>query len=179
MANPATQKAVIATLAEDRPGLVAELSELVLGLDLNIEDSRMTVLGGEFAVLMSVTGDEAALKTLETKLATQAESSGFTYLFRRTADKGAADRDVLTVTVEAMDHPGIVHRVTTFFGQRGVNIRELSTDTERAAHTGTPIFNLTMEIEVESGGSVAELEEAFQAFCAREGLDGELVSDDR
>ena len=56
--------AVIATIGEDRPGIVNELSQLVHALGLNIEDSRMTVLGGEFAVLMSVSGDDDVLDTV-------------------------------------------------------------------------------------------------------------------
>jgi glycine cleavage system transcriptional repressor len=167
-------KAVIATVAEDRPGLVSELSELVLGLDLNIEDSRMTVLGGEFAVLMSISGSDANLTSLETKLAAQGEAGGFAYLYRRTGDRPEKPRQRLVVNIEAMDHPGIVHRVAAFFSERGVNIAELSTDTERAAHTGAPIFNLNMEIEAPVDESLEALSDAFRTFCDQENLDGRL-----
>jgi glycine cleavage system transcriptional repressor len=153
---------------------VAELSEQVLDLGLNIEDSRMTVLGGEFAVLMSVSGDASALDTLETRLDAQAAGGGFVYLFRRTADRTGADSEVLRVAVEAMDHPGIVHGVTRFFSTRGANIRELSTETVRAAHTGAPVFNLVMQVELPAGEAGDALATAFQAFCAGEGLDGTL-----
>ena len=176
MSGSADVKAVIATLAEDRPGLVSELSAIVHGLGLNIEDSRMTVLGGEFAVLMSVAGEESGLTALETQLAAQARDSGFVYLFRRTASRSAAEHQLFNVTVESMDHPGIVSGVTRFFSERGVNIRVLNTDTERAAHTGAPIFNLTMEIEISTDQAMGELREAFAAFCEVEGLDGELTA---
>ena len=73
-----------------------------------------------------------------------------------------------------MDHPGIVSRVTRFFSERGTNIRELSTESTRAAHTGAPVFNLTIEIELADSGAVDELSGAFEAFCAAENLDGEL-----
>lgn len=169
-------KAVIATVAEDRPGLVSELSAIVHGLDLNIEDSRMTVLGGEFAVLMSVAGEDTALAGLEAQLASQAAAGGFAYLFRRTGDRAEAPGERLVITVEAMDHPGIVRGVTAFFSDRGVNIRELSTDTQRAAHTGAPVFNIKMEIEVPAGDEIDPLREAFQAFCEREDLDAELIA---
>ena len=167
-------KAVIATVAEDRPGIVSELSTIVHDLGLNIEDSRMTVLGGEFAVLMSVAGDESALGELDSKLSEQAASGGFAYLFRRTGDRPQVEHQLFTATVEAMDHPGIVSGVTRFFSDRGVNIRELTTETARAAHTGAPVFNLTMEIEVAADDAIDALRDAFDAFCAAESLDGEL-----
>ena len=74
--------------------------------------------------------------------------------------------------LEAMDHPGIVHKVTRFFGERGANIRDLNTETLRAAHTGAPVFNLEMSIELPLGEADDALREAFARFCAAEGLDG-------
>ncbi|MCK5262904.1 MAG: glycine cleavage system protein R, partial [Gammaproteobacteria bacterium] len=50
------QKLVITALGADRPGIVDELSNTLLTHQLNIEDSRMSVLGGEFAILLLVTG---------------------------------------------------------------------------------------------------------------------------
>ena len=47
---------VITALGEDRPGIVDELSSVLSKKQLNIEDSRMSVLGGEFAILMLVSG---------------------------------------------------------------------------------------------------------------------------
>lgn len=176
MSTQTSTKAVIATLAQDRPGIVSELSALIHGLDLNIEDSRMTVLGGEFAVLMSVSGKESALATLESKLAERAKDDGFVYLFRRTAERAEGGMSVLEVSVESMDHPGIVSGVTAFFSARGANIRELETDTERAPHTGAPVFSLKMEVEVPSGAAVEVLKTDFLGFCEREGLDGSLHS---
>jgi glycine cleavage system transcriptional repressor len=169
-------KAVIATVAEDRPGIVSELSRIVHDLELNIEDSRMTVLGGEFAVLMSVAGEDDALVELDSKLSEQAASGGFAYLFRKTGDRTQKQHQLFTATVEAMDHPGIVSAVTRFFSDRGANIRELTTETTRAAHTGAPVFNLTMEIEVTTHDAIGDLREAFVAFCAAESLDGELIA---
>ena len=169
-------KAVIATVAEDRPGLISELSEVIHSLGLNIEDSRMTVLGGEFAVLMSVAGEEQALTSLEESLGTQAQHSGFVFLFRRTGENSAVKHKRFLVTISAMDHPGIVHSVTLFFSERTVNIIELTTEMDRAAHTGAPVFNLRMEIELPKSMFVAELQEAFADFCDERGLDGELIN---
>ncbi|HOW61982.1 MAG TPA: ACT domain-containing protein, partial [Candidatus Contendobacter sp.] len=38
---------VVSALGEDRPGLVNEISRIILDCDCGIVDSRMTVLGGE------------------------------------------------------------------------------------------------------------------------------------
>lgn len=168
-------RAVISTIGSDRPGIVDELATLVNGLNLSIEDSRMTVLGGEFAVLMSVTGGDLPLQRLETKLVQLAERSELSYLFRRTGERDNVEGRVpYTVSVTAMDHPGIVQRVAGFFSARGINIYNLDTVTERAPHTGTPIFSLVMEVEVPGNVRIAELRDSFFYFCDDHDLDAEV-----
>lgn len=167
-------RAVISTIGRDRPGIVNEVSETVFGLGLSIEDSRMTVLGGEFAVLMSVVGSESDLTALDDRLAEMAQASDFAYLFRLTSERSLTHNIPYRVRVVAMDHPGIVHGIANFFSARNINIRELETETEHAPHTGTPIFNLTMTVEVPHGTKVAHLRNEFAAFCEERDLDGVL-----
>jgi glycine cleavage system transcriptional repressor len=169
-------RVVISTIGRDRPGIVNELSKIVLGLGLNIEDSRMAVLGGEFAVLMSVTGDAEALSELDEKLGTLALESDFAYLFRPTDERAPTANLPYHVRVVAMDHPGIVQGIANFFSERNINIRELETQTVHAPHTGTPIFNLDMTVEVPAGTKIGQLRAEFEEFCDDEDLDGTLDS---
>ncbi len=168
-------RAIIAAIGQDRPGLVNELSKLAADLNLSIEDSRMTVLGGEFAVIMSVAGGDLPLKRLETKLRQLADESGLAWLFRRTGDREDVEGRVpYTVNVTALDHPGIVHRITGFFSSKGINIHNLETVTERAPHTGTPIFSLAMEVELPGELRIADLRDEFFYFCDDQDLDAEF-----
>ena len=168
-------RAVISTIGRDRPGIVSEIAGLVHELKLSIEDSRMTVLGGEFAVLMSVSGGTLHLQRLETKFAKLAEEKNLAFLFRRTEGRENVRGLVpYTVTVTAMDHPGIVHQVAAFFSSLTINIHNLDTVTEPAPHTGTPIFSMVMEIEVPPTVRIVELRDSFFYFCDDHDLDGEL-----
>ena len=56
---------VISALGKDRPGIINDLSKEIYNLGLNITDSRMTVLGGEFAILLLVDGQWNQLAMLE------------------------------------------------------------------------------------------------------------------
>src|SRR6185295_635872 len=47
----------LSAIGRDRPGIVADLSELIYECDCNLEDSSMTILGTEFAVLLLLTGE--------------------------------------------------------------------------------------------------------------------------
>lgn len=168
-------RAVISAIGKDRPGIVNALAALARNLDLNIDDSRMTVLGGEFAVLMSLTGAAASIDALERDLAALCTKLELGHIFRRTTDR---DRSLRTlpyrVRVRAMDHPGIVHEIAGFFSARQINIEDLSTDTQPAPHTGTPIFSLTMRVEIPAAAQPRALRAAFEEFCAERDLDGSL-----
>lgn len=168
--------AVIAAVGEDRPGLVNELSGVMQDAGLNIEDSRMTVLGGEFAVLMSVTGADPDLADVEGRLARFCLDAGLVYLFRPTTARSASHVVPYVVRVVAMDHPGIVRQIAGFFSGRGINIQELNTETEHAAHTGTPIFNLVMIVELPADLKLGALRSEFESFCDDENLDGSLTA---
>ena len=43
---------VLSAIGRDQPGLVAELAQLIYDCDANLEDSRMTILGTDFAVIL-------------------------------------------------------------------------------------------------------------------------------
>ena len=47
----------LSAIGRDRPGIVADLAELIYDCDCNLEDSSMTILGSEFAVLLLLSGE--------------------------------------------------------------------------------------------------------------------------
>ncbi|RMD68932.1 MAG: glycine cleavage system protein R, partial [Gammaproteobacteria bacterium] len=61
--------------------------------------------------------------------------------------------------------------VADFFARRRINIQELNTDSYRAPHTGTPIFNMTMRVDIPADTSIGALREAFMTFCDELNLD--------
>lgn len=161
-----TRFLVISAVGEDRPGLVNTLSESILELGANIDESRMALLGGEFAMILLVSADEAVIDHLQQSLPQIGEKTGLTISCKETAPRSEAARTMpYEVTVVAMDHPGIVHSVTEFFASRGINIRDLSTRTYAAAHTGAPMFALAMTVDIVAGNRLSQLRNDFVAYC--------------
>ena len=163
---------VIAAVGEDRPGLVDDLSSWILESGCNIADSRMTVLGGEFAVLLLAEGQWNNLTKLEGQLEQIQERLGMIISLKRTEQKKPGGAFLpYAVDVVALDHPGIVNNLANFFSQRGVNIQDLSTSGYSAAHTGTQMFSVHMILDVPSATHIAGLREEFLDFCDRLNLD--------
>jgi len=163
---------VISVLGKDRPGIVNELSKSILDCGCNIENSRMMVLGGEFSLILMVSGHWGAITRLERQLPVMEKNLELTVHARHTEPRaGTQDMMPYTVDVVAMDHPGIVHDVAEFFASRGINIEEMSTWTYPAAHTGTPMFSLNLIVSIPSAVHIGRLRDEFTGFCDNRNLD--------
>lgn len=163
---------VISALGDDRPGIVNDLSAAVLEYGCNIADSRMSVLGGEFALILLVSGNWDAIAKLEQALPLLGEKFGLVVTFKRTEPR-KSDRPLIPYEIEvvSMDHPGIVHDIADFLSSRGINIETMDTETYSAAHTGTPMFSLNLRISVPGDTHIATLRDEFTEFCDDLNLD--------
>jgi glycine cleavage system transcriptional repressor len=173
----ATQKTylVISTLGEDRPGIVNALSKAVLEHGCNVEDSRMTVLGGEFAAILLVEGKWNTLAKVENALPELERQLGLTIMSKRTGER-TTEANLLPYAVDviSMDHPGIVNNLAGFFAERSINIEDMSTSTYAAAHTGTPMFAVHMTVGIPADLHIAALREEFMDYCDGLNLDAVL-----
>ena len=166
---------VISALGKARTGIVHTLTTAVLDSGCNISHSRMAVLGGEFAVILLIHGTDAAVYAMQQQLPLLEEQLQLTLIAKPTAPRRGDQRWLpYRVAVVAMDHPGIVHRITDFFAAQKINIEELETATYAAPHTGAPMFTLTMTIAVPAGTAVGRLRETFIEFCDGLNLDASL-----
>lgn len=171
-AQHGSESLVITASGNDRVGLVEEFSSRITESGGNIEQSRMAVLGGHFAIIMRVAGAASVLERLESKLASSGEQLGLTIIHSRTHDREARQALIpYDIDVVALDHPGIVHSLARFFSERGINIEELQTDTYPAPHTGAPMFSVSMTVGIPADARVPKLRGDFIDYCDGLNLD--------
>jgi len=172
-----TTKLVISALGEDRPGIVDELSNIIFQNNLNIEDSRMSVLGGEFAIQLLISGEQSAIDMLQSEVGEIEQALQMSLLLKPTSDSPNKNIYVpYSVEVSALDNPGIVRNITSFFSSRNINIINLDTERYSAAHTGSPMFALHIIIGIPSETNIPQLREAFIDTCDELNLDAELTT---
>ncbi|HBB41534.1 MAG: amino acid-binding protein [Nitrospirae bacterium CG18_big_fil_WC_8_21_14_2_50_70_55] len=143
----------------DRPGIVAAIAEALLAARCNLEDSSMTQLRGEFAILLIVRLGDGGVAALEAHIGPAARDLGLAYALHPLAAgevgrPAAAGRTPCLITVFGADHPGIVAPVARFLADLAVNITDLSTEVVGSA--AKPVY--AMVIEARSPVPVEELE---------------------
>lgn len=147
----------LSAIGRDRPGIVADLAELIYDCDCNLEDSSMTILGSEFAVLLLLTGEgddvqqrlSAACKRLEWE-------KRLTVFFRPLEGEpipyGVTQRAApYELQAVGVDKAGIVARVARCLASHNVNVTQMSTSSRPEPGTGTPIYHMRIRMDVPEG----------------------------
>ena len=171
---------ILSAIGTDRPGLVAELAQLIYDCDANLEDSRMTILGSDFAVILL--GSSATPEAVD-RLAIGAKhlerDHGLTILLR-TLEAGrrpsipAPGTKLYRVEAVGEDRAGIVAGLCRVLADRGVNITELTTHS-RPGPGGSPHYALSIAAEVPQSQDVRALREALEEVGDRLVVDVALL----
>jgi len=167
-----TQLIVLSAIGTDRTGVVQDISKVILSVGGNIEESRMTTLGSEFAVLMLVSGSWHTLSRLETAIDKLSAEQNLTVSIRKTGVRPTRkDRMPYAVDVVSLDQQGIVYNLAEFFTERDIEIADVATRRYAAAHTGAQMFAVQMAVNVPASVSISHLRDDFLELCDRLNLD--------
>jgi glycine cleavage system transcriptional repressor len=154
----ATGFVVLTAVGPDRVGIVDDIAGALSADGCNIEESKMAVLGGEFAVIMLVSGPTGAVEAMTKSLPALAGKLGLQVDCRPTHEPRAKEKGrPYHLKAVSLDTPGIVHSVTAILRRHGVNIEDLETETAAAPWTGAPMFRLSTHLVVGPSVSIADL----------------------
>ncbi len=166
----------ITVIGHDRPGIIAEATQALAGLGLNLEDSTMTLLRGHFAMMLVCEG-AAAATDIEAALAGLTEDGSLEVSVRQVPDEPAhpAVASSYVLTVHGADRPGIVSAVAARLAEVGGNITDLTT------RLAGELYILGAEVDLPVGTDVGVLRDALAATATELGVGAtlrELQSDD-
>ncbi len=169
------QLIVLSAVGTDRAGVVNDLSRVILDCGGNIEESRMTALGSEFAMLLLVSGNWHTLNKLEAGIDKLTKGTGLRVSIKKTEERtGTEDCMPYLVDVVCLDQPGIIFNLAHFFSERNIEIAEVATRRDAAAHTGAPMFSAQMTINLPGSLHISQLRDEFLEVCDHLNLDALL-----
>jgi len=160
MTAPNARTVVITAAGPDRVGVVHEMATQ-LG-PCNVEDSRMTVLGGEFAIILRVTlaADttpealrESLTKALPDYILSLRETSQpvplvtSKYKICQISLEGRRD-DHFFSPLPGPDQPGVVKELSAIIVKHKASIQDLNTETTMAPFSGYRIFSMKTTIAI-------------------------------
>ena len=171
---------LLSAIGSDRPGLVAELARLIYDCGANLEDSRMTILGTDFAVILLCS---ASAPDVADRIAVGAKrlerDHGLTILLRslegeRRPPVPAPGTKLYRVEAAGEDRAGIVAGLCQVLADRGVNIAELASHS-RPGPGGSPHYEMSLRVEVPDTVDTRELRDALEREADRLVIDVALM----
>ena len=160
----------LSAIGRDRPGIVADLAELIYECDCNLEDSSMTILGSEFAVLLLLSSagpdSEQRLSAGCKRLEWEKRLTVFFRLLEGEPFPYAACALARRYSLQAIgvDRAGIVAKIARCLADHAVTIAEMTTQSRREPESGTPIYVMRMELDVPQQADTAMLGRRLQAI---------------
>ena len=166
---------ILTAVGPDQVGLVEKISEFIARHSSNIEDSKMAVFCGEFALIILISGEGGNLHKIANHYHELEIETGLAIAIKTPTSRKPAESFLpYTLTASCMDHPGIVYQISGILSSLGINIESMETKTYAAPVSGTPIFRLEAEISVPTKSNINALRERFAAIQKDENIDIEL-----
>ncbi len=150
---------------KDRPGIVADITESIFETGCNLEDSTMTSMLDEFAIILLFSGEGDGLEEQLLKDCRRLErEKGITAFLRSVEVKDRRVPEKIytkTINVEGIDQGGIVYKVSRFLADNNINIENLASRRLLSPETGTAIYSMEIKVQVPEGVSLNQLEKGL------------------
>jgi glycine cleavage system transcriptional repressor len=167
---------ILTAIGPDQVGLVEKISEFISRHGCNIEDSKMAVFCGEFAVIVLISGNGVNLVKVGRDYREIETETGLAISIKTPVTRTAPGAFLpYKLTASCMDHPGIVYQISAVLSSVGINIESMETKTYAAPISGTPIFQLEAEIAVPARTNINQLRARFAEIQREENIDIDLA----
>jgi glycine cleavage system transcriptional repressor len=161
---------ILTAVGPDRPGMAHALAQVLADAECNLEDTTMTRLAGEFAMILIVTPPEAmSLEQLQAQLSPLEKSHNLFINSRAIPDEtsllasgGAEQLPRFMVSAYGAERSGLLAKLTGVFATHNVNITDVQS---RVASHGTVyvmLFEVQLPPDLEAQTLQDELEKVAQ-----------------
>ncbi len=164
--------AMVTVVGKDRPGIIAEVTGLLFQAHCNLEDISMTVLEGQFAMLMVVdfgTSEKYAAAVKRLKKAEKASKLTFFLKDLKTkparGEKHARNSNSYLISVMGNDRTGIVHATSRILARHAINITDLNS--KILGRGRKAIYAMLLEVDIPKKFPIVKIEKEFEGLSRK------------
>lgn len=170
---------VVSAVGADRPGIVAAVTGALMAAGCNLEDTSMTILRGNFAMMLVVAAPGGTTAdAIRAALDGPAAALDLVLTVRALPDVAptVAEGDHWTVSVYGADRPGIVHAVTLVLADLGINVTDLRTNV--IGDPDRPVYAMLLDVTLPSSADGASVERRLRELGATLGVECSMHPDE-
>jgi len=164
---------IISAVGSDRPGIISELSGIITTHGGNVEESRMSRLGSDFAIIMLVSVSTDWEESLEVALQS---INDLTISTKLTQIQEIGDNKKYKIDLNGADNEGIVKVLSKYLAEKSINVLEMETHISHAPISGTPLFNLNASVSVPNDVEETVIQSDLSQIAQKLGVEIQLNS---
>lgn len=170
------QHLVITAMGTDRPGISNQVVRLVTQAQGNIIDSRITLFGNEFTLIMLVSGNNNSIARIESNFPLLGQQQDLITMMKRTTPPNTENKgDSLEISVELDDGLGITEQFTQFFAHRHIGLSALSAQTQpHVTEPNKKRFVIRLSAQLSKDIDQTQLMQDFDQLCDQVNAQGQL-----
>ena len=169
------KKFIMTAFSKDRPGIVADLTEALYENGCNLEDTTMTSILDEFAIILLFSGKGEGLEERLLRDCRRLEKEKGITAFTRPVEVKEKKTQIpffkKTINVEGIDQTGIVYKVSRFLADNNINIENLVSQRITSPESGTAIYTMEIKVQVPEKFSLEQLEKGLSQVGEQLNLD--------
>lgn len=156
------QRFIMTAFGKDRPGIAADVSEILFENGCNLEDTSMTLLAGEFTLILLFTAPSPDVVDPISKACRRLEQEkGISAFLRPLEPREVIPEDgffTRSLHVEGLDHSGIVFKVSRCLADNDINIIDLKSKVKASPESGTAMYVMNILVQIPDGTDMVEVE---------------------
>ena len=159
---------IISAIGSDRSGIVSEFSSIITSHGGNVEESHMSILGTDFAIIMLVSVAADWQESLELALQSMNE---LTIITKSTKSQELIEGIQCQIDLSGADNEGIVNVLSKCLAEKSINIVEMKTHISNAPITGTPLFNLKAIATLPKNLNIQDIQSELNQIAQKLGIE--------
>ena len=163
-------------IGRDRPGIIAEVSRVLSETGCNIEDTTMTILEGEFAMILIASLPEPGLERRLKLAYRRLEAKWGLHCFWKAlpgelvwGEKHPPGTETYIVSVIGKDRAGIVYETSRIFAQHRLNITDLNS--KLLGKADKTVFMMILEVDIPKKFNLKRLDPDWRRLRKKLGVD--------
>ena len=149
---------IITAVGPDSPGMAHALAQRLFDAQCNLEDTTMTRLSGQFAMILAVAPPaDLTLDALESQLQSLRESHGLTIEIGTATATQVSEGPRHILTAYGPETSGLLARVTQVLAERNVNVTDVQTRVASAGMAYVMLLELELPLDLRADALEDEL----------------------
>ncbi len=169
------KKFIMTAFGKDRPGIVAQIAQIIFENECNLEDSNMGRLADEFTLILLLSGKGDDIQEKLSRDCKRLEREKDIFVFIRPLDYIIPDakngKSSCIIEVEGIDQTGIVYKISKLLSDHGINIETLKSQKKFSPNSGTALYSMAIKAKIPDEMSMDELDKKFDDLAEELNVD--------